>query len=83
MYHQYDYQKEGYDMGVSYRKLFKLLIDRKMKKKDLQCAAGISPASISKLAKDEYVSLEVLVKVCRALSVDFGDIIEIVYHNAE
>lgn len=65
-------------MGVSYKKLFKLLIDRSMKKKDLQQAAGISPASISKLAKDEYVSLEVLIKVCAALHVDFGDIMEVV-----
>lgn len=66
-------------MGVSFKKLFKLLIDRGMKKKDLQQAAGISPASVSKLAKDESVSLEVLVKVCRALNVDFGDIMEIVH----
>ena len=64
-------------MGVSFKKLFKLLIDRNMKKKDLQQAAGISPASISKLAKDEYVSLEVLVKICFALNVDFCDIMEI------
>lgn len=64
-------------MGVTYKKLFKLLIDRSMKKKDLQMAAGISPASISKLAKDEYVSMEVIVKVCSALQVDIGDIMEI------
>jgi len=66
-------------MGVSYKKLFKLLIDRNMKKKDLQNAAGISPASVSKLAKDEYVSMEVLVKVCDALSVDVGDVMEVVH----
>lgn len=65
-------------MGVSYKKLFKLLIDRSMKKKDLQEAAGISPASVSKLAKDEYVSMEVVVKVCTALQVDIGDIMEII-----
>lgn len=65
-------------MGVSYKKLFKLLIDRSMKKKDLQIAAGISPASISKLAKDEYVSMEVIVKVCAALQVDIGDIMEVI-----
>jgi DNA-binding Xre family transcriptional regulator len=65
-------------MGVSYKKLFKLLIDRNMKKKDLQQVAGLSPASVSKLAKDEYVSMEVLVKVCGALRVDVGDIMEIV-----
>ena len=65
-------------MGVSYKKLFKLLIDRNMKKKDLQKVAELSPASVTKLAKDEYVRLEVLVKVCCALDVDIGDIMEIV-----
>ncbi|MDD3693472.1 MAG: helix-turn-helix transcriptional regulator, partial [Oscillospiraceae bacterium] len=49
-------------MSVSYKKLWKLLIDRDMKKKDLQAAAGISPSSISKLSKNEYVSMDVLVK---------------------
>ena len=65
-------------MGVTYKKLFKLMIDRNMKKKDLQSVAGISPASISKLAKDEYVSMEVIVKMCNALKVDIGDIMEII-----
>ena len=65
-------------MGVSYKKLFKLLIDRNMKKKDLQQLAGLSPASVTKLAKDEYVSMEVIVKVCTALQVDVGDIMEVV-----
>ena len=65
-------------MGVSYKKLFKLLIDRNMKKKDLQHLAGLSPASVTKLAKDEYVSMEVIVKVCSALQVDVGDIMEVV-----
>lgn len=66
-------------MEVSYKKLFKLLIDRDMKKKDLQEATGLSSSSITKLAKDEYVSLEVIVKVCKALSVDVGDVMEIVF----
>ena len=65
-------------MGVSYKKLFKLLIDRNMKKKDLRQLAGLSPASVTKLAKDEYVSMEVIVKVCSALQVDVGDIMEVV-----
>ncbi len=65
-------------MGVSYRKLFKLLIDRKMKKKDLIEAAEISPSSMAKLGRDETVSLEVLIKICKALKVDFGDIMEVV-----
>ncbi len=65
-------------MTVSYKKLWKLLIDRDMKKKDLQAAAGISPSSISKLSKNSYVSMDVLVKVCSTLNVDFSDIMELV-----
>ena len=65
-------------MGVSYKRLFKLLIDRNMKKKDLQQLAGLSPASVTKLAKDEFVSMEVIVKVCSALQVDVGDIMEVI-----
>lgn len=65
-------------MTVSYKKLLKLLIDRNMKKKELQEATGLSSSSITKLAKNEYVSMDVLVKVCTALSVDIGDIMEIV-----
>lgn len=64
-------------MDISYNKLFKIMIDRKMKKKDLQILAGLSPASIAKLSKDQYVSMEVLVKICRALKVDIGDIVEV------
>lgn len=65
-------------MTVSYKRLFKLLIDRDMKKKDLQEQAGISSSSMSKLARGEFVSLEVLVKVCTALKVDIGEVVEIV-----
>ena len=64
-------------MSVSYRKLFKLMIDRKMKKKDSQAITGLSPNSISKLAKDQKVSMDVIVKVYTALNVDVGDIMEI------
>lgn len=64
-------------MNVSYNRLFKLLIDKRMKKKDLQSAAGISPSSMSKLSKNENVSLDVLIKVCSALNVDFGDIMSL------
>lgn len=65
-------------MGVSYKKLFKLMIDRNMKKKDLMQLTGLSPASVTKLAKDEYVSMEVIVKVCKAMNVDIGDIMEVI-----
>lgn len=64
-------------MGVTYKKLFKLLIDRKMKKKDLQESVGISPATMAKLSKDEYVSMDIVVKICNVLNVDIGDILEI------
>lgn len=65
-------------MTVSYKKLWKLLIDRDMKKKDLQAAAGISPSSIAKLSRNDNVSMDVLVKVCTALGVGFDDIMELV-----
>lgn len=75
--------KEVIKTTVSYKKLWKLLTDRDMKKKDLQAAAGISPSSISKLSKNEYVSMDVLVKVCTALGVDFKDIMELVSNMVE
>ena len=64
--------------AVSYKKLFKMLIDRDMMKKDLQKQAGISPSSMAKLSKGDYVSMEVLVKVCTALNVDIGEIMEVI-----
>lgn len=66
---------------VSYKKLFKLMIDRDMKKKDLQHMAELSSATITKLGNNSYVSMEVLVKICRALRVDIGDIMEIVQED--
>jgi len=65
-------------MQTSYKKLWKLLIDKDMKKKDLQTAAGISWASITKMSKNENVSMEILKKVCLALSCDIGDIVELI-----
>ncbi len=65
-------------MEVSYKKLWKILIDKDMKKKDLQAAAGISWASVTKLSKGETVSMEVLMKVCKALNCDIGDIMELI-----
>ena len=65
-------------MAVSYKKLWKLLIDREMKKKDLLTAAGISQSSLSKMGRNENVNTDILVKVCKALNCDIGDIMEIV-----
>ena len=66
-------------MAASYKKLFKLLIDREMKSKDLAAKAGISPATLAKMKKDGVtVSSDVLVKICVALNCEIGDIVEIV-----
>lgn len=65
-------------MVVSYKKLWKLLIDRDMKKKDLRAATGISTASMAKLAKNENVTTDVLARVCKALNCNIADIMEMV-----
>ena len=64
-------------MGGCYNKLWKLLIDRKMKKKELLELSGISKAALYKLTKDENVNMEILVKICNALDVDLSDIVEL------
>lgn len=65
-------------MAVSYNKLWKLLIDKKMSKAELRRATGISPNTMTKLNRDEEVTLSVLGKICELLNVDIGDIIEYV-----
>lgn len=62
---------------VSYKKLWKLLIDKDLKKKDLRSATGISSASMAKLAKNENVTTDVLVRICDALKCDIADIMEV------
>lgn len=64
-------------MGLSYKKLWKLLIDRDMKKKDLRALTGISSSSMAKLAKNENVTTEVLVRICTALQCEPQDIMEL------
>lgn len=68
-------------MAVSYNKLWKLLIDKNMKKKELGEAAGISNSLIAKLRKNENVTVEVLVKICTALDCTMDDIMELVPEN--
>ena len=65
-------------MSVSYKKLWKLLIDKDMKKKDLAVAAKISTTSMSKLGRNENVTTDVLVKVCKALACGLEDIMELI-----
>ena len=66
-------------MAASYKKLFKILIDREMKSKELAKLANVSPATIAKMKKDgAVVSSEVLVKICTALNCTMDDIVEII-----
>ena len=66
-------------MAASYKKLFKLMIDREMKSKELAALAGISPATIAKMKKDgATISSDVLVKICTALNCDISDIFEVI-----
>ena len=64
-------------MDVCYNKLFKLMIDKGYKRIDLMQLTGISSNTLSKFSKNEYVSMEVLVKLCRILECDVGDIMEV------
>ena len=70
-------------MGMSYNKLWTLLIDKKMKKSDLRKRAGISSSSLAKLTKDENVTTEVLAKICKELQCDIADIMEYMPDAAE
>ena len=63
-------------MAISYNKLWKLLVDKKMSKADLRKAAGIAPNTMTRLRRDEEVTLTVLNKICKTLDVDIGDIME-------
>lgn len=73
----------GIGMVVSYKKLFKMLIDREMKKKTLCERANISQGTISRMAKDEPVSMEVIAKICIALECKVDDIVEIIADKEE
>ena len=68
-------------MVICYKKLWKLLIDKDLKKKDLPVIAGISRSSITKMGHDENVNTEILVKICNALNCDLSDIMELVPEN--
>ena len=65
-------------MGVSYKKLWILIIDKDMTNVEVRKAAKISPATFTKLKKNEIVSLDILIKICRILDCDIGDIVEVI-----
>jgi len=70
-------------MAICYKRLWKLLIDRDLKKKDLVDMAEISWSTITKMGHDEHVSSDILAKICSALHCDFDDIMEIVPDKEE
>lgn len=65
-------------MAVSYNRLWKILVDKKMSKADLRKIAGVAPNTMTRLRRDEEVTLTVLGKICKALNTDYGDIMEYV-----
>ena len=74
---RYEFEQWRLGMHISYKKLWKLLIDRDMKKKDLCELAGISSASMAKLGKNENINTSILVRICEALDCDTSDIMGI------
>jgi len=69
-------------MAISYNKLWKLLIDKKMSKADLRRAAGIAPNTMTKLRRDEEVSMTVLIKICKVLNANIGDVMDLIPEEA-
>lgn len=69
---------KGLYMAVSYKKLWKLLIDKDMSKTELRKASGITTTALAKLGRNENVNTEILVKICKVLECDIGDIVETV-----
>ncbi len=65
-------------MWISYKKLWKLLIDKDMKKKDLLRVAGLSTSTLAKLTKGQNLNTDVLLRICRALECDISDIMEVI-----
>ena len=65
-------------MGISYNCLFKLLIDKGLKKTELAKLAGLTPGTLAKLSKNETVSMESLIKICTTLNCTFDEIVEII-----
>lgn len=70
-------------MAVNYTKLWKLLLDKKMKRTDLKDIAGISSSTLAKLGKDEYVSLESIEKICCALGCNIDQVVDVIDHTQD
>jgi len=70
-------------MAVNYIKLWKLLLDKKLKRVDLKKEANISSSTLAKLGKDEYVSMEIMERICESLAADIGDVMQFVPNKVE
>ena len=68
-------------MAISYNRLWKLLIDKKMTKTELRLAADISTTTLAKLGKDETVSMDVMLRICKVLDCNIGDIMDAIKEN--
>lgn len=75
-------ERKGVCMAISYKKLWHMLIERDMTKQDLRIKSGISTASLAKLGKGENITTAVLLKICKALECNIGDIMEIVQEES-
>lgn len=70
-------ERESNHMEISYNRLFKLLIDKGMKKTEFAKVAGLTPGTLAKLSKNQTVSMDSLIKICATLDCSFDDIVEI------
>ena len=68
-------------MEISYKRLWKMLIDKDLKKKDLSTVANISQSSVAKMSRGEPVNMEIILRICAALECDIGDVCEAVPAN--
>jgi DNA-binding Xre family transcriptional regulator len=70
-------------MAISYNKLWKLLIDKQMSKADLRRAAGIAPNTMTKLNRNEEVSMAVLIRICAVLNANIGDVMDLMQEGGD
>jgi putative transcriptional regulator len=68
-------------MSINYKRLWKMLIDKDMSKADLRVKTGIAPSTFSKMSRNEYVSMEVLVRICDALRCQLSDVVEVEFNE--
>lgn len=74
-------ERESNHMEISYNRLFKLLIDKGMKKTEFAKIAGLTPGTLAKLSKNQTISMDSLIKMCKTLNCTFDDIVEINFND--